>query len=833
MNADRIRRLIGGWKVAPFGTLCLSCLTPLAFARPDTAQSRTITDGTVTFVFDRDALDELGIAFVSQGELGDPESVERADSTIVGFPVEPTSFVAFAEPTETDGRTTSGRFDTCGALLVDRPGARVVVGNLELRFQATGAVTLHSTLSEFDPAFAIFELTEAFLTLTDNGQGVYLSGELALSRPWAAYLDIPDAWGYPVGTLTVAAEFDRAPDLDAHAAECVEEVAGDEGELRLATVTGPDVIVADLQSVKRYDRVGDITSYAVGTTACNLGTERANWISHTNQHPVIIQNLYRLKDQRFEQVGMSWVKHGFYAVSQSLCTPCGDPTDGSQLGVGCSDPYSASLNGVQTNMSPRTLVNGHTGFFNYPWVGSAPASEIERRLQVHDADLDPFFNLNARYFIEGHYVLPDDAAAGNADNNASYREVLISSPSPGFYAPVINTSWNTQRGQSAARAWQDVDPSVTESEIRVPGEGLFVLAAKAYNIGTGIYRFSYAVQNLNSDRAARTFVVPLPEGAVVGNLYFHGPEYHSGEPVMPAAWTPAVGNGTLTWSTQTYAQNPNANALRFDTTYTFSFDTNVEPAPTTIRLDLFKPGSPAFASSVSLGPRLEMIDCNRNAISDACDLDCGAAGCAPPCGESIDCNGNGVPDECEPDCNENGIADQCDILSCPPGELSCADCNGNLVPDECEEDCDGNQVPDDCVAPADSDGDGLNDCFDLCPNTTPPGACVCPPLGLCCWLNGTWCLPDYPRNECIVDGGVPECTETPCRQGCLLGDFDGDGDLDFKDFCAIQHCYSGDAASLGFVTPPHECSIPLDFDGDDDVDLEDFVQFMELCRGPK
>ena len=29
------------------------------------------------------------------------------------------------------------------------------------------------------------------------------------------------------------------------------------------------------------------------------------------------------------------------------------------------------------------------------------------------------------YLIEGHYVTPDDAAAGNQDNNASFREVVV------------------------------------------------------------------------------------------------------------------------------------------------------------------------------------------------------------------------------------------------------------------------------------------------------------------------------------------------------------------------------------------------------------------------
>ncbi len=57
-----------------------------------------------------------------------------------------------------------------------------------------------------------------------------------------------------------------------------------------------------------------------------------------------------------------------------------------------------------------------------------------------------------------------------------------------------------------------------------------------------------------------------------------------------------------------------------------------------------------------IGPRV-FDDCNRNGISDAADLACGA---------STDCNGNNVPDEC-------------DMASGASG-----DCNGNGTPDECE-----------------------------------------------------------------------------------------------------------------------------------------------------
>src|SRR5262249_2976039 len=158
-----------------------------------------------------------------------------------------------------------------------------------------------------------------------------------------------------------------------------------------------------------------------GTTSCNLGNVDLSWISNINQHPVIGQNIYRLKNGRFEQIGMSWLKHGFTALTGNVCSTCNNPGTGSLLGVGCSDPYDSCLNGRQGN-GPRSEVNASTGYYLYP-IGSYPpaAQTIGRRIQCAAADIDPAQNAGALYFGEGQYVTPDDARAGNKNNNASYR----------------------------------------------------------------------------------------------------------------------------------------------------------------------------------------------------------------------------------------------------------------------------------------------------------------------------------------------------------------------------------------------------------------------------
>ncbi len=794
-------------------------------ARGVSDRSAQVVDGTLTLDFFSEVLDDLDLRFLSQGNL-EPDGNEGQ----ITFEVDSASTFAVETPADDFTGFGSGRLQTCGAILLDRPGERIVVGNLALKADAEGVIHVVSTLDRRSDPEPLFQVISTVIELDRASRSFGLSGELILSDAWAAKLGVQDSAGVVVGRITVdaALEARRTPAGSSESCAGAGSAKATQGE---AAAAGPDILVAELSSVVRFDRLGDITSYAVGTAACNIGTARANWISYTNQHPVIIQNLYRLDPRGFQQIGMSWVKHGFYAVSQSLCGTCNDPTEGNQLGVNCSDPYSAPLNGAQNNMSPRSAINGHTGYFQYPLPLPFALDKIERRLQAHDADLDPAQNDGARYFIEGHYVAADDAAAGNQDNNASYREVRVSRPAPDFYVLAVDPLWPTQRGRPAVRAWRDTDPSVVETDVRVPGEGLFILGANAVPTGTGMWRYSYALQNLNSDRSAGSFRVPLPPDAVMQDIAFHDVDHHSGEPYDTDEWEVEVSEFSISWSTWPHSAAPNANALRYDAIFNFAFSINAPPVSGGVVIGLFKPGTPTEVSAATVIPKSDFIDCNGNRRQDACDLDCNAEECEPPCGTSADCNENGVPDECEPDCNHNGVADNCDLRDCPLGERACADCNHNTVPDGCDPDCDRDGLPDDCDVASDTDGDGITDCFDSCPTSTPLGACVCPAVDRCCYPAG-FCIPNYPRWACLDQGGTPDCLQAPCRLGCLLGDCDDDGHIDLWDFRFFQACFSGDHTLAGFVMPSEECLIPMDFDEDDDVDIQDYGMLRRHMTAP-
>jgi len=601
--------------------------------------------------------------------------------------------------------------------------------------------------------------------------------------------------------------------------------------------TGPDVIVTSITGIANYDSedpsgAGDfIDAFSVGTIACNAGDETLVLSGDDHRHAVIRQGMFRLCNGRFEQIGTSWVRHVYPASNDpGACgMVCQDPqVPGFELRSGCSDPNTASLNGDRVHTGPASDVNAFTGAFPYPIPLYPATGTIAQRLQVRHADLDPLLNPGASYFVQAHYVHPGDAAAANGDDNASFAPVTITR------SPTANTYTGTGvppefvRGQRrpAVYAWQDADPAVVVSEARVPGEGLFILAAKATDRGAGIWHYEYALQNLDSDRCGGAFRIPLPLGALVREAGFHGVRSHSGEIWDNTDWFFNVEPDSISWSTVPYAANADANAVRWSTLYNFRFDANAGPAETRATLGLFKPGTPSEISIATLGPSTDFMDCNANGILDACDVGCDPVLCAPPCAASGDCNDNLIPDECEPDCNANGTPDSCDVS----GGVS-VDCDDNGVPDECDPDCDGDGIPDACEPVADTDADGVNDCDDLCPLTTPPGACLCPELDRCCFPVG-FCIDNYPRSLCIAQGGTPDCLEAPCRDGCLIGDFDKDGDRDLFDAGGLQSCFSGDGQSPGFLTPSAECLLRFDFDDDGDVDPADLVEFASVMNGP-
>lgn len=394
---------------------------------------------------------------------------------------------------------------------------------------------------------------------------------------------------------------------------------------------GADVIVGAIPNVTKYGSVvvsgQTIMSYAIGTTSCNIGTAQLEWFaSPDNRHPFIPMNAFRLKNGRFEQVGMSWGKHGFTALQQTLCGACTPSPTGTYLGIGCSDPYSSSLNGSQGGLGTRSEVNAATGTFPGTTNAGMPsaAATIGRRLQINGADLDPALNTGAQYFFEAQYVHQQDATAGNKHNNASYRTFTVGTLASGAYT--LTLTGGTTQQKAAIQAWPGLDATATVATVDVPNDGRFFVGCTAHYIGNETWRYEYAIHNLNSDRSARAFSVPVPAGVTVTNIGFHDVNYHSGDPSSATDWTSAVAGGAIQWSGGTYSASVNGNAIRFATMYNFWFDANQAPTNVNGSIELFKPGGAGAPTSVLAAvrgpsaPPLNPADLNGDGVVDGADL---------------------------------------------------------------------------------------------------------------------------------------------------------------------------------------------------------------------
>lgn len=385
---------------------------------------------------------------------------------------------------------------------------------------------------------------------------------------------------------------------------------------------GPDVTVCDMTGPVKWGTIGTVTSYSIGTLSYNAGTANLNWIDGSPNHPVIPQNIYRLKNGRFEQLGQSWLKHSFCALQNSGCGTC-SPLGGclSFLTPGCADPYTATRNGSQTLLGPRGQVNAFTGVFPWPYQFSGATGDVLfKRIRVNNDDLNPAMNTGALYFGEAMYVARDDALNANGLNNASYKRISVGALSGGGYT--LSFTGNTARTKPAIEAWRDFggpggtnDPNVILRNADVPSEGRFVVGQKVTDLGGGVWHYEIAIENINSDRSGGSFEIPLLPGTVVTNAEFHDVNYHSGDGFDPDGagplpftafnstdWTVAVSSTAVTFqSPQTFVENPNSNALRWATLYNFRFDANAAPTAGTATLGLFKPGAtPNVAISMSV-----------------------------------------------------------------------------------------------------------------------------------------------------------------------------------------------------------------------------------------
>lgn len=728
----------------------------------------SVRGGTTTLELNVATLEKYGLTV----ERADPGKAVMGGAEII-FSVEPDSTLAFVLPEEMPPEFLGGKALHDASLRIRSKDSDAVMENVTVGLveHDTTGFAFKWGFSGIDGAagLAMGRYKAAFDRASDTM--TMHSPELRITPELAERLGDKSLAGLMIGTLTL------------HAA--VEWVGGSEPEPYLEpeptlpppaggprALVGCDMAFCQLYGVIQMGRTGDRVGLTVATTSWNLGTEDCIWLNIPDEeHPFIVYGMYRLKtvdgSERFENIGYSAIKHGFYAMGSHQCggPPCTfEPGHGAGdwLGQGCTDTYSASLNGQQSGMGPKHEVDPWAGYWYYPgshMEGShSHPNGWEHRIAVYDDDLNPALNAGATYTCEAYYVMMDDI---DVWNSASWKDVTITGGAPGLtWSFGMSGSGTMANVGFAIDSWVGAQQTLIAEEIPViefsSPDGRSVLAAKATDLGGGTWHYEYAMLNVDMHRKVGSFSIPVTPGTIVTNIGFHAPdssEILAADDTIPPidnpysndAWVGVHAGGAVTWTT---VDNP----IRWSTLYNFRFDANVPPHFENLEatVGLFEPGTPTSLPAMTVVPSQGPPDCDDDGVEDECELDCNAQGGAcnvPGCGTSVDCNGNGVPDDCELDCNANGIADECDV---PPLGSYDVDCNGNLVPDGCEPDCNSNGIVDECDVPplgsydTDCNANLVPDACDPdCNATGIPDECEVPPIG-----SGEDCNENLVPDEC-------------------------------------------------------------------------------------
>ncbi|MFT7679953.1 MAG: hypothetical protein ACI8QC_003958 [Planctomycetota bacterium] len=344
-------------------------------------------------------------------------------------------------------------------------------------------------------------------------------------------------------------------------------------------------IVATNGDFNYYGQSGGIAAYSMAGTSCNVGNQTILWNDSARQAPMIAQSMFRITPEgSFHQLGYSWLKVGFCAINENSCGNC-QSTNCDTLGLGCADTYGAGLNDGAGGVA-RWQLQPTTGAWPPSWAGPSGPLPLRGRLQVPTAEIA---DAASTFISEIHYISEDDHMNGNARNNASWREVRF---------PSQNNPQNvgmTQQQDPAIYAWQAEHPDVQIEEIVITDEGgagvhgYVLVGSKATALGGGVYRYDYVVHNFNSDLSVGSFA--LTSGCDVSGATSRGVDHHSGSPWGNDPWSFSNNSNSLSWDTETFAQNQNANAVRWSFARTFSFTTNAAPVAGTATVGMFKNGA--------------------------------------------------------------------------------------------------------------------------------------------------------------------------------------------------------------------------------------------------
>ncbi len=510
-----------------------------------------------------------------------------------------------------------GRFD--GGTVSHKGGFRLISGKNSLEADhfiispsTTTADGLELVVDAKNEAFTAFDLVHASAFYEFKEKQLIVGNlDVVVTLRCAQELGRPDLAGRTIGYLKI---YGNSDPIDGGGS--VDPPSNSGVSPRTA---GIDLALFDMGGISWLGRTGTYpngnNALTLYTTSCNVGTVNVPWNAPMSvTHPGIIMNLYRINNGRFEQIGWSWVKHGFYATNASQCGSCSTP-GGSFLGPACSDTYGGGNNDDQYYLGGRDEWNPQTGMWTCQnsWFSNyvndctrrntgTGLTVTDHRLTALDSDLGIS---GAQYYYEARYINANDR---NIYNNIASRHCTMSWTGSQWSFSTVDSA---EVQGPAINRWGDM-----RSFAQPQTDGDVIVAVQTTSLGNGMYHYEYAVYNSSLDRQIQTFSIPMPNGMTVQNIGFRDIDQDGTN-----NWPGVYANNSITWSTTAYGSS-NANPLKYSSVFNFRFDANLPPVPGSAQLGLFKPGGSGpntIGASSKAPPLLQPVDTyatqNGNVIS--------------------------------------------------------------------------------------------------------------------------------------------------------------------------------------------------------------------------
>jgi len=381
--------------------------------------------------------------------------------------------------------------------------------------------------------------------------------------------------------------------------------------------------------------------FAPDTSLLNVGTAAVSWHQMfarpaggsgfppygNDQHPMLIWNLYRVDaDGALRQLAASGVKHAFNTINNTC--GCSDHTNNYP---GCEDSYSQTSNDIDALttpnfLGPRSEIIPARGVWGrclsvfdkncdaYQDADAGAQNDFQYRLVVPEREISASLQPGAQFYFEYWYVVRDQEDIYDA---MGFRPITFNKIAGSGSAFQWSASAGTFANGAVINRWVDpavVSASMSNTELATP-EGHARIALRTTALGGGLYRYDYAVMNLDFARAVidpahalepnlhvlsadgfSALSIPANPSTTITGLAFADADQNAGND-----WTATRTPSGIRW------QAPPGTALNWGTLYRFAFTADHAPLAAAAMFEVATAGTPTAYTAATLAPLDDVI----------------------------------------------------------------------------------------------------------------------------------------------------------------------------------------------------------------------------------